>query len=277
MEHGCRREHRLRGPRPRPRRGRLGRGGRRHRRRQGARSRRPPARRPRHRRLGRPPGGLALDRPRRGRRGDRAALHHLAAAQASPRGRRHRGADRDARPGLRARPAGRGHGRAPLRASGERGSAPTRTPPPDRGDEAARRGRKTCGGVPPTATSATSRSPAPRPAGSKSSPHGDRDPHRRRADRGSPRRSGGRARDPDQRAHLARAVLVSTDARALPQRPPGRGAARLRRAALHPVGRARDRPWSRRELAGARHPRTGSGPRLRRCRPNGRSPTNPFR
>ena len=60
-----------------------------------------------------------------GRR-DRAALDHLAAAQAPARGRRARGSDRDAGPGLRPRRAGGGDRRPPVRAAGARGPAAAR-------------------------------------------------------------------------------------------------------------------------------------------------------
>ena len=214
-------------------------------------------------------------RPRRAGGRDRAALDHLAAAQAPARGRRARGPHRDAGPGLRARGAGRGDRRLPARASwwrragaswpaGARASACGCSPRP-RGSGAGR----------PTARCATSRSPGPRPAAWRS------------CSCRPPRRGSTPSLTLGRHEALVGELETLTSANPMRERlwsqrmlalyrcgPPGRGAAGLPGPARHPGGRAGDRAGARRDLDGARHPRPGPRARLPGpARSRRRSPT----
>ena len=171
--------------------------------------------------------------------------------------------DRDPRAGLRARGAGRGDRRLPVRTAGGGGPAPAGPPAPERVRAA--------------------RSPRPRslwrgPAYSEVRDEPFARAEARRLEElllsatetridagltlGRHEALVGELEALTECPPAARAAVVAAHAGALPLGPPGRGAAGLPGSARHPGGRAGDRAGARRDLDGARHPRPGPRARL---------------
>ena len=150
---------------------------------------------------------------------DRDALDHLAPAQAPARGRRARGRDRDAGPGLRARGAGRDDRRLPARTPG--GGGPRRSWPAGARASASGCSSEAEGLWRGPAYSEVRDEPFARAEARRLEELrllGHRDQDRRRAHAGPARGGHGRAGDVDQRQPDARAAVVAAHAGALPVR-----------------------------------------------------------